>query len=308
MKIMIHSNPTAAYQFLGDDPVAEIKQIAKAESNEMRAILEGGKAVPKRLLMSAASFPESVIALGPKLPFQDPQLAKVIRSNTLIALYLLLTNYDELADQLEAVILRDGQYTLELLQQASRHQIALKHTLNYYERALLADPYFALMYSRLAPGRKILDHYQRESIEREPQTVADAFLQLSVAKSSESALPEPRLRACEKLLHEHPLYALIGSTRLKTLGIVIRAQEIKHLTPRYACAILQYGVVEGRESLLERLIINPLWLAHYAISTAEIGKKEIRELHAKMDAAVGDKTNKAFRLATKAFNHYLKTQ
>lgn len=306
MKIMIHSSPSTIYQYLGDDPRKILEEIVKKFTPELRAVLEAQKPIPKRLLMIAAQFPEVTINLGHELTFSNPRLASVVKSNTTTAFYLLMSNYSKLAGQLEAIILNDGQYTLELLQQANKHRIKLKHTLEYYEKSLLRDPYFANIYNNKIPSRSILKHYEGTVITEEPQTFASAFIQLSIAKSTNTTLDSERLKKCEDLIHQHPLYALFGATRLKTMGISIDAKKINNLNPRYASALLRYGVVSNSDHLIDKLLINPLWLAHYIfISVPSITPDKIRELHDRMKQAINDSDNQAYKMSTKAISNYL---
>lgn len=304
MKIELNHTPSGVFQYLEDKDGNFLSEIIDREHLSIQNCIQNGQTVTPRHLTSFACFPEIAVRLGPAMALSRDEFVTVAQGDPLIAYYLMTCDYHSTADLLEATLMRDGQFVVELIRLASINNIKLLNRLEYYEKFLLDDPYFAQHYHRINPERELLNNYARRLESQLLETAADGYINLVVAKSKKKQLDQKFIERCQALIHQNPRYALLCSCTMASMGISIYGSKIKNLSPRYACALLHHGVCEETEYLLENLACNPMWVAHYVVTAPKaIKRQEIQTLIELMKQKV--KNHPVLDAASLAIKNYI---
>lgn len=201
-------------------------------------------------------FPRSVEMIGARM-LEHKALKEVVQKDPLSAVLLLAADYENVAEQVEPMLFRNGEMIYEFLVWAKSHEVKLRLPIRDYEKALTHDPFWGIAYAEQTGKSEVLDDCIRFAHQSYAGNAGAAYLYLTLNENQD---PVP----LRNVLALDPFYALLASKRFAARGLRFRASNLRCVTARWAYHFLAFGLVEDRDSLVDNILNDPGWAIEWA--------------------------------------------
>ena len=239
------------YDLLPDNAVSDDRQEAIEIAKRIRRSEQQKAAVDMVDANALTFFPHALQMLGPAA-LRIPDIKPLILADPMACLVILISYYDSVAEEVEPLIIANGEVLYNLVRWASATGAQLRLPIEEYENALARDPFWGILYGRQVRRDSVIDKCIRFAEANHRDNSGAAYLYLNL---HEEADPKSYLN----VLALDPLYACLASKRFAAKGFRIKASQIRGLTPRWAYHCLQDGIVDDTKMLMDSLFNDPGW-------------------------------------------------
>lgn len=234
--------------------------------NELVKHIQKGAEIPPYVLANLDHFPRLAGRLRGAV-MQNQQIRDYIKDRPLCLLYLILENYDEVADQFEELLLGNGmgEYIFELLAWSKETGHSLRKPVAYYFQFLTRDSFWGVRAARLLQREDLINDIAARSIVEKNKSASAAFFYLA-------SNPEAEVEAYLPVFNEDPFYSLLGLQSFYPRRFTARGLNVKKLTARWAYHFLVFGQRAPEIECEAAVLKSPEWLVEY-VMTKEIYKQ-----------------------------------
>ena len=221
-----------------------------------RALAKGpDSAIAQDVLGFIPYRPDLLVAVGPA-SLRHPALRGAIAAHPACALALLLSSYDETADELEPYLDGSGECVYHLLHWAAQNGRPLRQPEAYYRRILIYDSFWGLRHARETGNPSLMaDILAWCSDERHNYAAAAAYHLLQ-------HVAEP-VAPYRDVLTSGPFYAYLALPRLCLRGFSVEPEDIGGV-PKWACHFALSAFATRQDDFISAVGPDPAWTIELA--------------------------------------------
>ena len=257
--MILKNKALAIFDFLSPPAERLYDRAARFHFKGLSDVLAGNAAYEGEKTFVLQYFPEVAAALGTKA-LENAALAKAIQAEPMSALYLLLSNYSDLAARLEPIVLSSGEATYYLLKASREKKFKLAQADDVYFGTLLKDPFWGLRTWGDTQNDTLLSALLHLGKTQKDLSPTAAYIHLYFIPDAE---PTDFVEALSTL----PMYAYLSSRHFYDRGIEFKYFHLRGLTPRWAYHFITDGFLDDEEGLIETMLTSPDWLVEYLVES-----------------------------------------